>query len=82
MKQYTLASADARKSLDLRNYSHIIEKAVRDVVPNAVVNVYADYYTVDKISKGESIKVGRKICSSVLGKYCVTLNKLFNGKEV
>lgn len=82
MKKYTLASPEARKNVDLRNHSDIIIKAVLDVVPDAVVNVYEDHYTVDNITKGQSIKVGRKICSSILGQYCVTLYKLFNGKEV
>ena len=82
MKKYTLASPEARQTLDLTNYSTIITEAVHDVVPDAVVTVYKEYYTVDHISKGESIKVGRKICASVLGKYCITLNKLFSGKEV
>lgn len=82
MKKYVLASPDARKKIDLRNHADIIIEAVRDVMPGASVEVYQDYYTVDHISKGESIKVGRKICASVLGQYCVTLYKLFNGKEV
>ncbi len=82
MKKYVLASPDSRKKIDLRNHADIIIEAVRDVVPDASIEVYQDYYTVDHISKGESIKVGRKICASVLGQYCVTLYKLFNGKEV
>ncbi len=82
MKKYTLASPDARKKVDLRNYAQIIENAVHDVAPDAVVNVYKDYYTVDSITKGQSIKIGRKICASALGSNCITLYKLFNGKEV
>lgn len=42
MKKYTLASPEARKNVDLRNHSDIIIKAVHDVVPNAVVDVYEE----------------------------------------
>lgn len=60
MKKYTFASPEARKNIDLRNHSDIIIKAVHDVVPDAVVNVYEDYYTVDNITKCRRLLLKQK----------------------
>lgn len=83
MRKYTLASSDARSSVDLRSYAEIIESAVHEVMPRAVVQVERDYYYVDPTPKqGDAIRIGRQICRSALCQYCVQIPKLFSSVEI
>ena len=83
MRKYTLASFDARGSVDLRTYAEIIENAVHEVMPHAVVQVEKDYYCVDPTPKqGDAIRIGRQICRSALCQYCVQIPKLFSSVEI
>ena len=83
MRKYTLASSDARSSVDLRVYTEIIESAVHEFMPHAVVQVEKDYYCVDPTPKqGEAIRIGRQICKSGLCQYCVQIPKLFSSIEI
>lgn len=83
MRKYTLASSDARSSVDLRTYSKIITEAVYEVMPQAVVQVEKDYYCVDPTPKqGDAIRIGRQICKSGLCQYCVQIPKLFSSVEI
>ena len=85
MKKYTLASSNARKNVDLQAYEDIIIKSVTDVMGSRVDKVVVEqdcYYVSPTPSKGEAIRIGRSICKSVLGKYCVQTPKLFLSVEM
>lgn len=83
MRKYTLASKDAKDSVDLRNHRQAIETAVHEVLPNATVYVYKDYYTVSPTPKqGDAVKIGRAICRSPLKKHCIQIPKLFSSIEI
>lgn len=86
MRKYTLASADSRASVDLRDYKDVITDAVNEVmagVDNLEVIVTKDYYTVSPTpEKGDAIRIGRIICKSALNRHCVQIPKLFSSIEV
>ena len=86
MRRYTLASAEARSSVDLRDYKDVITNAVKEVmagVDNLKVTVAKDYYTVSPTpEKGDAIRIGRIICKSTLNRYCIQIPKLFSSIEV
>lgn len=84
MRKYTLASIDARKEVDLRYFSEFIEKTVHEFMPNAIVNVEQNYYTVSPTpQKGDAVRIGRKLSSNKdMGKYCVKIPKLFYGTNI
>ena len=82
MKKYRLACSGIRGSVDLRNHQDIIQTAVSEVMPNAIVTVEQDYYMiVPPPTKGEAISIGRKICKSDLNCYCISINKLFCSED-
>lgn len=81
MRRYSFASGDARRSIDMRRYENLIKKAVHEVIPKANVVVLHDCYVVDKITKGESIRIGRILAATVMGQNCITISKLFCGEE-
>lgn len=82
MRQYTLASAD-RGSVDLRIYKAEIIDAVHTFMPHAMVRVDKDCYYVDPTpSRGEAIRIGKKICESDLKIYCIKIPKLFTSTEI
>lgn len=84
MRQYYLASNEDRTSVDLRDYRSIIEEAVIQIMPNAIVEVFDKYYTVSPTpSQSCAIRIGRQICKSDrLNKYCVHIPKLFCSTEI
>lgn len=83
MRKYTLASANARQSVDLRDYESIIVEAVHAVIPCARVQVDRDcYYVSPTPTQSEAVKIGRQICQSKLKHYCVQIPKLFSSIEV
>lgn len=83
MRKYTLASSDARGSVDLRAYAATIEAAVHEVMPKATVIVEADCYCVEPTpTQGDAIRIGRMICRSALSQYCIQMPKLFSSIEV
>ena len=83
MRRYTLASPEAKSSVDLRDYADIITTAVLDALPTASVTVEKDYYTVSPtLTQSQAIKVGRQICQSSLKQYCVQIPKLFSSIEI
>lgn len=80
MRKYTLASSAYRGVVDLRDYEDIIVSAVLEFAPGSTVNVYMDYYTVtEALTQSQTVRIGRRICESNLGQYCVklTLSRLF-----
>lgn len=82
MRKYTLASMD-RDSVDLRVYVAEIINAVHEVMPTAQVRVDKDcYYVSPTPTKGDAIRIGRKICESDLKHYCIKVSKLFNSVEI
>ena len=83
MRKYTLASGDARTKVDLRDYADTIEKAVHEYMTTATVKVCEScYYVTPAPSKGEAIKIGRRICQSALAQHCVMIPKLFTSVEI
>ena len=85
MRKYSLASVEKRGVVDLRDYADVIISAVTEFAPGSTVTVHSDYYTVkEPLTQSQSVRIGRRICESELGKHCIqlTLSKLFIGKEV
>ena len=82
MRQYTLASPD-REDVDLRAYKDDIIDAVHTYMPEAMVRVDKDRYYVDPTpSRGDAIRIGKKICESDLKIYCIRIPKLFTSTEI
>ena len=84
MRRYTLASTDARKDVDLRLFSSFIEETVHEFMPDAIVEVEQNYYTVSPTpQKGTAVRIGRKLSSNKeMGKHCVKISKLFYGTNI
>ncbi|MBE6946935.1 MAG: hypothetical protein E7454_01605 [Ruminococcaceae bacterium] len=81
MRKYVLADISKRSLVDLRDYKDIITKAVEDAAPGSTVIVTKDYYSVkEPLTHSQAVRIGRKICESELGRYCISvkLSKLFN----
>lgn len=77
MRRFSFASGYFRDTIDLQKYESIIINAVHEVIPNAKVTVFHDSYVIDKVTKGESIKIGRKLASTQLCGYCIKISKLW-----
>jgi hypothetical protein len=76
-----LANIEQRGKVDLRNYKDIIVAAVQEFAPGSTVVVKKDHYTVkEQLSHSQVVRVGRRICESELGNYCISIkqSKLFN----
>ena len=83
MKSYTLASSSAKDNVDLIDYKEIIVIAVKEAMPKAKVSVYEDHYCVSPTpTHAQAVKIGKRICKSGLGGYCIKISKLFQGTEV
>ena len=85
MRKYILADSLKRGIVDLRDYADVIISAVTEFAPASTVTVHSDHYTVlEPLTQSQSVRIGRRICESALGKHCIqlTLSKLFIGKEV
>lgn len=83
MRQYTLASLEARTEVDLKDFRDEIETAVHEVLPMAQVEVYTASYTVSPTpERGDAIRIGRRLSRTNLGKYCVQAPKLFCGENL
>lgn len=81
MRKYVLADINARSKVDLRNYKDIVVAAVQEFAPGSTVNVAKSHYTVkESLTHSQAVRIGRKICESELGNYCISikLSKLFN----
>lgn len=84
MRKYTLASSDARSNVDLRRFAGFIEDTVHEFMPDAIVIVERDYYTVSPTpEKGDAIRIGRRLSKrQALGQHCIKISKLFNGETI
>ena len=82
MKRYRFASTEAMKTADLREYKDIILEAANMVIPKRKVKVYKNYYTVEYISRGEAIALGRILARTGLWEYHVDAPKVFIGEEM
>lgn len=83
MRRYTLASLDARQTVDLRNYADTIKDAVHKYMPEADVQVEQDcYYVSPTPEQGTAVQIGRQICKSALNRHCVKVPKLFSSVEM
>ena len=85
MRRYYLASPDAKKNVDLRDFEDVIVNAVMEVmksVEGVSVVVCKQYYQVSPSPKRSyAVVIGQKICKSGLSHYCVQIPKLFLSKE-
>lgn len=86
MRRYALASLEHKQNVDLRDYEDVIVEAVmaamKDVEGVSVV-VHEHYYEVSPSpSRSAAICAGRAICKAGLGKFCVSVPKLFLSVEV
>lgn len=82
MRKFSLASPEARETVDLTAHEKLITDTVKSIIPNAKVKVYEHFYTIDHVTKGQSIKIGKVLSKSCnLGKYCIQISKLFSGTE-
>lgn len=61
MRTYSFASRSARENVNLLLFSDEIEKIIHSVIPNAKITVTESSYTVDQITCGEAISIGRKM---------------------
>lgn len=84
MREYKLSDPEARADVDLTDYEDVIKKAVAKVNDEAVVEVFKDRYTIDGITRSESVQIGRQLSKTALAEYCVKveLSRLFFGHEV
>ena len=85
MRKYVLANGLKRGVVDLRDSKDVIISAVTEFAPGSTVTVHSDHYTLkEPLTQSQSVRIGRRICESELGKHCIqlTLSKLFIGKEV
>lgn len=82
MKKYYLASPEERSIADLRLYEETIVQAVKSVIPNAKVKVCEKYYTVDHITRGQAVAIGRILARTELWEYHMDAPKLFIGEKM
>ena len=82
MREFRLASSSASVNVDLWDFEELIISTVTTVIPKAKVKVYKDRYTIDDVSKGESISIGKILAKTMMGHYCIQLSKLFCGTEI
>ena len=84
MREYRFTNAFARDTVDLTEYADIIKNAVAEIAPNATVKVYSDRYTIDDITRIESVLIGRLLSKTALSEYCtkVEISRLFYGQAV
>jgi len=61
IRTYVLANPEARKNYNLRQYKSLITDVIHEYLPDAEVSVNESSYTVDGITKGAAIKVGRQL---------------------
>lgn len=66
-RTYRLASRAAQNEFDLRLSKDIIVDTVHSVIPDAKVEVTETAYTVDSITRGDAIKIGKKLSKSFQG---------------
>lgn len=84
MRRYYLQDPEYKRTIDLTHYRELIEATVHEISPSTNVEVFKDHYTISPdISKGEVIKIGRKVAqSNNLGQYCIIRALLFKGENV
>ena len=81
MRKYVLADNSKRGQVNLCDYKDIIVAAVQEFAPGSTVTVEKDYYMVkEPLTHSQAVRIGRRICESKLGNYCISLKltKLFN----
>ena len=83
MRTYKLASPVAKTTVDLRDYSDVIKKAVTSVMQDATVYIEETSYSVDPSpTQGQAIRIGKIICKSSISSNCIHVPKLFTSEEV
>lgn len=83
MRIYELANTELRGEVNLLDYKDIIEQVISEEAPTVKVTIEPDRYILDSdITKGQAIRIGRKIARSKLGKYCLLRSILFVGHSL
>ena len=60
-RTYVLANPTARKNINLKKYEKKIIDIVHECLPDSVVTVSEQSYTVQGITRGAAIKIGKKL---------------------
>ena len=82
MREYRLADTDYRITVDLTEYEDLIKKVVNDEAPEVEVTVLENRYVLNNpISRGQAIRIGRRLAKSTLGEYCILRPILFVGQD-
>lgn len=74
LKRMVLVNAGYRDNIDLRVYDQVIRNCVRDVLPQAAVVVYKNYYEVQtkkEMTPTEARLIGRKMGKTQIAKFIV-----------
>ena len=82
MKKYVLASEEARKTVDLRNYEEMITDVIFDVIDedDLVVITRKDCYILDRdqqTTEDEETSIEKTLLNSELSQYCTEDGTLF-----
>ena len=78
-RKFQLASEEARAYVDLRDYEDLIRTTAERVVPDATVVVKRDYFVIDKLTQGQSRRLGRELSKTELVEYRQMVCRLFTG---
>lgn len=83
MRIYELANTELRGEVNLLDYKNIIKQVINEEAPTVKVTIEPDRYILDTdISKGQAIRIGKKIAQSQLGQYCLLRSILFVGHSL
>ena len=80
-RKFELASVKARAYVALRDYEDLILATVEKIIPNATVVVKRDCYIVDRLTEGQSRKLGRALSKTKLIEHRQMVCRLFTGSE-
>ena len=78
-RKFQLAYEKARACVDLRAYEDLIRTTAERVVPDATVVVKRDYFVIDKLTQGQSRRLGRELSKTELVEHRQMVCRLFTG---
>lgn len=81
VRTYAFANKLARSTFDLRQKENKIINAVTSIIPDAKVTVNSDSYTVDGITRGEAIRIGKMLYGVFGDEFAVKKKVMFVGVD-